>query len=83
MNDKRAEVELLSKNKKINVDIAYIVDANKDLSNSEMSMNQSRNDSVMNTPRGYGIKTPAYYPQSPSAQNITSPKWNPNATRNN
>lgn len=52
------------------------------MSNTETSVINSRNDSVLNTPRGgYGVKTPAYYPQSPSTYNITSPKWNPNATR--
>jgi len=48
------------------------------------STTSNRLESIINTPRSMmnAIKTPAYYPQSPSNNNINSPGWNPNATPN-
>ena len=69
-NEKMAKVELISRNKTINIPIDDICDFNKDL---------LTNDSSLFTPKtmlSMTNKTPAYYPQSPNLYGA-SPKWNP------
>jgi transcription elongation factor len=78
VTDKLASVELSSKNKIINIDPSFIdeVDENN-------PSGYPKFDSNIGTPRNnFGSRTPAYYPQSPSYNSISSPKWNPHATRN-
>lgn len=72
--DKRARVELHSKNKTISVDVNCIQDLYVDINN-----NNNNNNESINTPRHYPTaKTPTYFPQSPSYNQ----SWNP-STRNN
>ena len=79
--DKRARIELHSKNKIISVDVNCIQDSQACANNNINNVSNSFNQSVFDTPRNNpGLKTPTYYPQSPSF-NPTSPKWNPAATR--
>jgi len=74
--EKRARVELHSKNKIISVDVNFIQDLYADINNNNI-VNNSFNDSI-NTPRHYPVaKTPTYFPQSPSYNQ----SWNP-STRN-
>ena len=73
-----ASVELSAKNKIINIDPSNIEDVNPDA-----NTNSQRFESIIGTPKsGYESRTPAYYPQSPSYNSISSPRWHPNATRN-
>jgi transcription elongation factor len=72
--DKRARVELHSKNKTISVDVNCIQDLYADANNN----NNANNDSI-NTPRHYPTaKTPTYFPQSPSYNNQS---WNPSTRK--
>jgi transcription elongation factor len=79
VNDKLCTVELSARNKIVNVEHSYVDDVNP-----ESSINNTQKlESYIGTPRsGYGNRTPAYYPQSPSYNSISSPRWHPNATRN-
>jgi transcription elongation factor len=78
VTDKNASVELSSKNKIITVDLSFIQDLKEGTASNVSNINQS----IMSTPRSHsGIKTPAYYPQTPAYNNPTSPKWNPSSTR--
>ena len=72
-DEKKARVELLSRNKTIQVGVYDIRDMNEDTSINNFATNKT-NVNVS--------KTPAYYPQTPGANIIgSSPKWNP-TTRN-
>ena len=67
-DEKKARVELLSRNKTIQVGINDVKDMNEDNSNNNFVTNKTNNIS----------KTPAYYPQTPGANLMgSSPKWNP------
>ncbi len=74
--DKRARIELHSKNKTISVDVNCIQDLYAD-ANYNNNNNNSFNDSI-NTPRHYPTaKTPTYFPQSPSYNQ----SWNPSTRK--
>jgi transcription elongation factor len=78
VNDKLCQVELCARNKIINVEHSYVEDINSDGSTN----NVQKPENIFGTPRsGYGNRTPAYYPQSPSYNSVSSPRWHPNATR--
>jgi transcription elongation factor len=76
VNDKLCSVELSARNKIVNVEHSFVDDINPD-----SSINTQKHE-IFGTPRsGYGSRTPAYYPQSPSYNSVSSPRWHPNATR--
>jgi hypothetical protein len=76
--DKRARVELHSKNKTISVDVNCIQDLYADANNENNNNNNNTFNDSFNTPRHYPTaKTPTYFPQSPSHNQ----SWNP-STRN-
>jgi transcription elongation factor len=80
VNEKLASVELSSKNKVITLDPSFITELTEDAVSGYPKYDN--NNVAMGTPRAnYGNKTPAYYAQSPSYNSISSPKWNPHATR--
>lgn len=88
VTDKDAYIELTSKNKTIHIDISSIqlVDGNNNSSNTSSQSNpwQSQSTPRSNMGMAMGCKTPAYYPQSPSyGGGVSSPGWNPEATRKN
>jgi transcription elongation factor len=79
VNEKLASVELTSKNKVITLDPSYITELAEDALSGYPKYD---NTAMMGTPKAnHGIKTPAYYAQSPSYNSVSSPKWNPHATR--
>jgi hypothetical protein len=71
--DRRARIELHSKNKIVSVDVNSIQDLYADMNNNTNGLNE-----YINTPRHYSsVKTPIYLPQSPAYNQ----SWNP-STRN-
>ena len=77
VSDKNVAVELTSKNKTITLDLSFIQTIDED------GQAKSRGDNNISTPRSnYGVKTPSYYPQSPTGVGMISPAWNPNSSCN-
>lgn len=74
--DKRARIELHSKNKIISVDVNAIQDLYGEITN--LNNNSNAFNMGIQTPQYNSIKTPTYYPQSPS---YNPQAWNP-STRN-
>ena len=75
--DRRARIELHSKNKTISVDVNCIQDLYGDINNNNTNLNNSFSEAI-NTPRhNPGLKTPTYFPQSPSFNQ----SWNPSTRK--
>jgi transcription elongation factor SPT5 len=78
VNDKYAYVELSAKNKKVKVELSDIADMEEGGYNNNGNARSNLETSYLGTPRSYAnnAKTPAYCPQSPGFNSISSPRWN-------
>lgn len=73
-DEKKAKVELLSRNKTIQIGVNDVKDLNDDNINVNNFTTNKNNNNL--------AKTPAYYPQSPGNNILgTSPKWNPSTRK--